>query len=340
MKKGFSAMLAIVMTLTLMLSGCGEGNQTKTKKSANTQPKIVLKAGELSPDDNINTEVMQYFCDEVKKLSDGEMEVELYSGGQLGDERTEIQAVQMGALDAFRANTLTMGDFGVKEMNVFGLPYLFQGREHLWKALKSETGREILKGLEKNKTSMIGLGFVDEGSRNFFAKKEIKSPEDLKGMKMRVAETSILMDTVKCFGASPTPISMSELYTSLQTGVVDGADQPLAGYISNSFFEVNNNLVLDGHTYSPGIIIFSEYKWNRLNKEEQGILKKAASNAEDYNKKIIEKDDQDQIEQLKEKKVNVVEITDFTPWQDAVKPVYEKYGKGYMHLVEEIQEMK
>lgn len=334
--------LAAAVLSACMLMGCGSGaNASAGQDNADLKKaEIVLKAGEVNPEDNINAKVLHYFADTVKEMTDGRIQVEIYAGGQLGDERTEIQAVQMGALDMFRANTITMGDFGADEMNIFGLPYLFEGREHLWKVLKSDIGRDILDSLQKERTDMVALAFVDEGARNFFAKEPINKPEDLKGMKLRVSETSILLDTVSCFGASPTPISMSELYTSLQTGVVDGADQPLSGYISNSFSEITPNIILDYHTYSPGVIIFSEYRWNKLSPEDQEILRKAAEMTEDYNRDVVESNEEMQIAELRKAGVNVVEVPDFAPWQAVVQPVYEVYAKGYEDIVEQIREMK
>lgn len=331
-------MLGLTAVLSaLLLSGCagaaGEGGEDYSGAE------IVLKAGEVNPEENINTQVLHYFADQVKELSGGRIMVEIYAGGQLGDERTELQAVQMGALDIFRGNTLTMGDFGADEMGIFGLPYLFEGRDHLWNVLKSDLGRDILDSLQESGTDMVGLAYVDEGARNFFAKKPISAPEDLKGSKVRVSETSILLDTVSCFGASPTPISMSELYTSLQTGVVDGADQPLSGYISNSFGEIAPNIILDNHTYTPGVIIMSEYRWNKLSGDDQAIIKQAAENAEDYNREVVAADEAEQVEDLKAQGVNVVEVDDFTPWQAVVQPVYDKYAVGFEDVVEQIRSM-
>ncbi len=326
-----------VMASALLLAGCAGAKGEGGEDFSGAQ--IVLKAGEVNPEDNINTQVLHYFADQVKERSDGRIMVEIYAGGQLGDERTELQAVQMGALDIFRGNTLTMGDFGADEMGIFGLPYLFEGRDHLWSVLKSDLGREILGSLQESGTDMVGLAYVDEGARNFFAKKPIETPEDLKGMKVRVSETSILLDTVSCFGASPTPISMSELYTSLQTGVVDGADQPLSGYISNSFGEIAPNMILDNHTYTPGVIIMSEYRWNKLSPEDQEIIKEAAQAAEDYNREVVASDEAEQVKELEEQGVNVVAVEDFAPWQAVVQPVYDKYAAGFEDVVEQIRSM-
>ena len=362
MRKGFGAFLAI-LAAGAMLAGCSGSGTAQTTAAAGSaaagseaessaqagseaaagadsgSAEIVLKAGEVNPADHIMGRVLTHFSELVSEKSNGRIKVEVYAGGQLGDERTEMQAIQMGALDIFRANTLTAGDFGANKMNLFALPYLFRDRDHLWKVLKSDVGTELLSDIQDSGTGMVAISYTDEGSRNFFTKKPVEKPEDLKGMKIRVSETSILMDTMKCFGANPTPISYSELYTSLQTGVVDGADQPLAGYASNSFDEVAGNMTLDGHTYSPGLIVVSELTWNKLSPEDQAILKEAASETEDYNKEIAQEDDDKILEQLKADGANIIEVPDKTPWQEMVQPVYEQYAKDYMDIVEEIQGM-
>lgn len=302
---------------------------------------MVLKAGEVNPADHSMTKCLEHFGDLVAEKTDGRIKIDVYPGGQLGDERTEMQAIQMGALDIFRANTLTVGDFGAKKMNLFALPYLFTGRDHLWKVLKSDLGRELLSDVHESGAGMVALSYTDEGARNFFvAKGEVTRPDDLKGMKIRVAETSILMDTVACFGASPTPISYSELYTSLQTGVVDGADQPLVGYQSNSFFEVAKYMVLDGHTYSPGLIVISEKTWNKLTGEDQAILREAAAETEEFNRRLAEDVDRKALEILKAKKAVVSNPADITEWQAVVHPVYDKYGADYTDIVEAIRAMQ
>jgi tripartite ATP-independent transporter DctP family solute receptor len=329
-RMNFIAVVTLFVVFSAIFAGTGNAADAP----------VVLKAGEINPADHSMAKCLEHLGELVEAKSNGRIKVEVYAGGQLGDERTEIQAVQMGALDIFRPNTLTVGDFGAKKMNLFALPYLFTGREHLWKVLKSDLGREILHDVQESGSGMVALCYTDEGARNFFSKKEVRKPEDLKGMKIRVAETSILMDTVAAFGASPTPISYSELYTSLQTGVVDGADQPLVGYQSNSFQEVGPYMVLDGHTYSPGLIVISEIVWNRFSEDDRKILLSAAEETENFNRRLADETDQNALKILKERKAIITEPDDISAWQTIVHPLYEKYGKDYMDIVDAIRAMQ
>lgn len=251
-----------------------------------------------------------------------------------------MQAVQMGALDIFRANTVFVGDFGAKKLNLFALPYLFQNREHLWKVLDSPIGGELMNDMVESNLGMRGLAYVEEGSRHFFvANKRVEKPEDLAGLKLRVSETSILLDTVRALGASPTPLSFGELYTSLQTGVVDGAEQPITGYNSNSFYEVAPNFILDSHTYSPGMLVISDRTWNKFSKEDQELLLEAGKELELYNKDFTEEEEASLLQGLKDKGIDVVEPDDLSAWQEKVEPIYEKYGAEYKDLIDEIKSM-
>ena len=339
--------LLILGFLTITLSSCNNYKEADVKvDTLNTEKEstadVVLSAGELNSLDSVMGQMLKKYSDIVYEKSKGKIYIEVYASSQLGDERSQMQAVQMGSLDIFRANTVFVGDFGAKKLNLFALPYLFSSRDHLWKVLDSKIGDELLKDLENNNIGMRGLCYVEEGSRHFFVTgdKTIESPDDLKGLKLRVSETSILMDTVKALGASPTPLSFGELYTSLQTGVVDGAEQPISGYWSNSFNEVAPNFVLDGHTYSPGMLVISDRTWDKLSDEYKKILLEAGDELENYNKSFVEDEENKLLEDLKKKKANISNPKDLNEWQKKVEPIYEKYGKEYSDLIDQIKAMK
>lgn len=344
-------MKKLIKTLALFfvaiaLTSCGsftepdvELDTIDTKKANNAE--IVLSAGELNSLDSIMGQMLKKYSDLVYEKSDGRIYIEVYASGQLGDERSQMQAVQMGALDIFRANTVFVGDFGAKKLNLFALPYLFDSREQLWKVLDSPIGSELINDMVESNIGMRGLCYLEEGARHFFVtKKKIEKPEDLEGLKLRVSETSILLDTVKELGASPTPLSFGELYTSLQTGVVDGAEQPVTGYVSNSFYEVAPNFVLDAHTYSPGMLVISDRTWEKFSEEDQKLLKECGKELELYNKSFTEDEEQRLLDELKNYGIDVVTPQNPEEWRERVKPVYEKYGADYQDIIDKIVEMK
>ena len=302
---------------------------------------VVLKYGELNPDTHPMTVVAKEFARLVKEKSGGQVVVDVYPASQLGDERTEMQGVQMGAIDLFRANAVSMGDFGAKKSNIFSLPYLFRDREHLWKVLNGPIGKEIKDDIVKSKTGMVAVAYMEEGQRHFFFRDApVSSLAQMKGKKIRVPQTQILIDTVKAFGAAPTPISYSELYSALQTGIVDGAENPPTGYLANNFYEVAKYYVLDGHTYSPSIMIMSELTWNKLTPAQRTAIEAAARETEVFNKANAEKADNEAFAELKKRGAQIVTVTDLPKWPDAIDPVYKKYASDATETIKKILDTK
>ncbi|SNY90261.1 tripartite ATP-independent transporter solute receptor, DctP family [Cohaesibacter sp. ES.047] len=302
---------------------------------------VVLKYGELNPDSHPMTVVARAFAKLVKEKSNGDIVVDVYPSSQLGDERTELQGLQMGAIDMFRANAVSLGDFGSKKSNLFSLPYLFRDRNHLWNVLHGEIGQDILSDVQASGSMMVGVAFMEEGQRNFFFRDApVSDMEGIKGKKIRVPQTQILIDTVKAFGAAPTPISYSELYSALQTGVVDGAENPPTGYLANNFYEVAPYYMVDGHTYSPSIMVMSEISWNKLSADQQAIIAAAARETEDFNKSLAEEADAKAYEELKAKGAQIITVTDLPEWPKAVGSVYEKYGSDFTDIIQAILAVK
>ena len=299
-----------------------------------------LRYAELNPDGHIMDECGDYFAQLVNEKSGGRITIEVFPAGQLGDEKTMYQTIQMGggAIDICRANTNSLVDFGAQKLTLFGLPFIFRDREHLWNVLNSEIGDEFKNELQELGTGMVGLFYLDEGSRNFFTKEgvEIRTAEDLKGLKLRVPTTDLMSDTVAALGAQSTPISFSELYSALQTGTVDGAEQPHSGYYSNKYAEVAPNYSLTGHTYSPSIVIMAESVWNKLSDADKAIIEEAAKETEQWNRENIEKLDAELLEQIKAEGANVIEIEDKSSFIEATKAVVAKYAAGYEDYYEQI----
>lgn len=339
--------LATIITATTLV-GCSSGTKPQetpaapepTNQASSTELKTYnFKFAELNPDGHIMDECADKFAELVAEKSDGRINIQVFPAGQLGDEKTMYQTVQMGgAIDMARANTNSLVDFGAKKLTLFGLPFIFRDRTHLWNVLHSEIGDEFKKELQEAGTGMVGLFYLDEGSRNFFTKEgvEIKTAEDMKGLKLRVPTTDLMSDTTTALGAQSTPISFSELYSALQTGTVDGAEQPHSGYYSNRFFEVAPNYTLTGHTYSPGIVIMSENVWNKMDKADQDILMEAAKETEEWNKANIEKLDAELLEKIKADGANIIEVEDKSSFMEATKEIVTKYASGYEDYYEKI----
>ena len=361
--------ISLASVMALSLAGCGGGNTTATTAAASgdsktaetsaeakaeeskadsastTEPELVFKYAELNSDDNINTRVGYEFAKNVEEMSDGRIKIEVYSASTLGDEKTCLNALQIGGgtVDMYRANTNSLSDYGFQKLNMFGLPFIFTSRDSMWKVLEDEElGQAFLSEGSEVGAGMVGLFYMDEGARNLFTTKEISGLGDIKGMKIRVPETQLMMDTMKALGAEPTPISYSELYSSLQSGVVDGAENGYPGYSSNKFYEVAPYYLLSGHTFSPGIVLMAEAKWNALSEEDQKILLEAGQKASDWNKSAIGEEEVALRKDLEDKGVHIIDMTaeDLATAQSACEPVWANYTKGIEDLLQKMVEIK
>lgn len=277
----------------------------------------------------------------LEQKSNGRIKIQVFPGGQLGDKKTQIQSLQTGALDMFMTRPNVLVDYNISKMKVLPLPYIFRDLEHGRAVLDSEIGNELLSSIAEADVKMVGVGFYLESPRNFFfTDKKVTKISDMKGLKLRVPKNSMNIDMVKAFGASPTPTAYSELYSALQTGVVDGAENPVSGYYANKFYEISKNYTLDGHDNSPNVIIMSEITWNKLSDGDKKLIIDSFNESKGYFRKLSEQKDKEAYDNLKKNGVEVLEVADPQEWRDAVKPIYEKYGAEYKDLIKKIQDFK
>ena len=326
MKKILATLLTLIMVL-----GC-------TSALASTES-YTFKWAEVNPAEHLMSLSAKEFGAALEQVSGGRMKIELYPAMVLGDEANTLLLLQMGECDFFRGNAVSMADFGANKMSTLALPFIFQSREHLWSVLESEVGDEILANVEDSGSGMVAVGWFEEGARHFFFnKKPVATLADMAGMKIRVSQNEMSMDIVRAFGASPTPISYSELYTSLQTGVIDGAENPAVGYESNSFYEVSPYFTYGGYSYTPSPVLMSEMVWNKLDEEDRGLIKEAIAIAQAWNKENAKSNEEAALARA-EAKGCIVTQADVSEFVEASKPVYEKYGANQGELIETIQSM-
>ena len=326
--------LALVLMLALMIP-CAA-----LAADPNGTAEITFSYGDVNPFGHVIVNAAEYFRDQLYEKTNGRIWMEIYPSGQLGDDAECYQGMQMGAVDMYRGNASSLTDFGKNQISALALPYIFRDRNHFWDVCTSELGNSILANLQECGTGMVALCFLDEGARNFFTTtKPVTKLADLAGQKIRVQQSALMMDTVAALGASPTPVDYAELYTALQSGIVDGAENPPASYYSNKFYEVAPYYVLDGHTYSPSVILISEMMWNTLSAEDQAIMREVADMTEVYNRAEIEAADQAAYDSLKANGVQILELEDQAAWVEAMGPVYEKHGKDFLDLIAQIQGM-
>ncbi|HAP55924.1 MAG: TRAP transporter substrate-binding protein [Spirochaetia bacterium] len=299
---------------------------------------IVLRLAETHPQDYPTTKGDYEFARLVKERSGGRIQIEVYYGSQLGQEKAVIEQVQFGAIDMTRVSISPVASF-VPKLNAFQMPYLYRDEAHMWKVLKGDIGKGLLASLEP--FGFIGLGWFEAGSRNFYnSKRPITKPEELKGLKIRVQESELMMGLVSAFGAVPTPMAYGEVYSALQTGVVDGAENNWPSYFSTSHYEVAKYFCLDEHTRVPEIIIGSKISLGRLSKADQDLIKQAALDAIDYQRAEWAKYEQISIDKVKAGGAQISYIGDKTEWQKLMDPLYKKQSKEIQDFVKQIQAVK
>lgn len=330
--------------LVLLVGGCLMGCEIlgmSTGDNRKAEPDLVLCYGEVNPEGHIMTESARYFADEVERLSEGRIVIEIYPSGQMGDDAQCYRAMQMGSLDLYRGNSASLAECGNPMISALALPYIFRDREHFWRVCESELGQEILDDIEVSAKGMKGIAYLDEGARNFFTRERpVTRLEDMKDLKIRMQLSGLMEDTVAALGAKAVPIAYVELYTALQSGSVDGAENPPVSYYYNKFYEVAPYYVKDSHTYAPGVILISEITWDTLTEEQQEVMLEAARLTQAYNRAEIERADRQAYQALGNAGVELLELEDPEAWSEAVKPVYQKYGSQFLHLIEQVREMR
>ncbi len=281
---------------------------------------------------------MVYMAERLQDYSGGSMRVDIYPGGQLGAERELIELLQIGSLAMTKVSSAPLEAF-VPEMKIFGIPYLFQDEEHRWRVLNSELGKKLL--LAGEPYYLRGLCYYDAGSRSFYTRDApVRSPADLKGLKIRVMKSITAVDMVQTLGGSATPIPWGELYTSLQQGVVDGAENNPPSFYLSRHYEVCDYYSLDEHTAVPDILLISTAAWSRLTEEQRRWLQLAVDESVDFQRKLWKESSEEALRAVKKAGVTVF-YPDKAVFREAVERVYESYrGTPLYDLVKEIRDMR
>ncbi len=297
---------------------------------------IVLKAADDHQKGYSTVEGLYLMAKLVEEWTNGRIKIEVYPGAVLGSEKETIEQTQMGIIDINRVSIAPLAAVYPK-ISVFALPYIFKNREHMWKVLESEIGQNMLQELKK--VGFVGLAYMDSGARSFYTvKKPILHPNDLKGLKIRTQKSPVMMDMVKAMGGKPVPMAFEEVYSALQTGVIDGAENNPPSYYETSHYEVAKYYSLDEHAMVPEILIMSLRTWNSLSEEDRMIIRMAAIAAQELQRRLWLKDEEIALEKVKKAGCKIYH-PEKKPFMEAVKPVYEKYASKYMDLIEKIQKM-
>jgi len=306
-------------------------------KKKQGRPQVTLKLGHALDIAHPVHKAMVYMAEKVSEKSAGRMKVEIYPSEQLGTEKESIEALQLGYMAMTKTSTAPMEGF-IPQMKVFGIPYLFRDSEHFWKVLKGPIGKELL--LAGQKQGLRGLCYYDAGARSFYSKKEIDSPADLKGLKIRVQNSTMSMKMIDAMGGSATPIPFGELYTALDQGVVDAAENNPPSFYTSRHYEVCKYYTLDEHTMLPDMLVISTRVWNKLTPQFQQILQEAVDESVEYQRKIWAEAEQSDLKTVVQQGVKIIH-PDKQPFRDSVKSVWDEFeGTEIGDFIKRIQEVQ
>jgi tripartite ATP-independent transporter DctP family solute receptor len=301
----------------------------------------VFRVADVHGDTFPTNMAVKYMGEEISKATDGKDSVKVFGNSALGSENDTIDQVRIGALDMTRANGAAFNEI-VPESMIPSLPFLFRDIDHFRKVMYGPEGQKILDAFAAK--GMIALTFYESGARSMYAKKAIKTPADMKGLKVRVQPSDLMVDEIKAMGGTPTPMPFSEVYTGLKTGLVDGAENNLPSYEETKHFEVAQVYSETQHSMTPEVLVFSKKVWDTLTPQEQQIIKKAAADSVPYYEKLWTAREADAQKDVTKGGATIVTASqiDRAAFVKAMQPVWAKYEKTpqMKQIVDEIQAVK
>ncbi len=358
MKKAIAVLLTASM-FAFTLAGCSSSTTETTEATTEVateevaeeateeaatetvEAEIVLRLADTLTEEYPATAGAIYFAELVEEYSEGRIVVEVYTGGTLGgDEATIVEQLQFGGIDIARLNISPVAEVAPM-LNLLQLPFLFTSTEHMYAVIDSEIGTEMLASVEAEGTGMIGLCLYEAGTRNIYnSVQPITCLDDLQGLKIRVPQNNLMLDTFNALGANATALGISEVYSALQTGVIDGAENNNPSYQQMSHFEVAQYITMDAHTAPPEILVFSEAIWDGLTADDQAIITQAALDSVDYQREVFADTEAEALEIAIEGGAEVTYLDDISEFQDAVSYLWEEYAADYMDTLADIQAME
>ena len=300
---------------------------------------MVLKAADVHPPGYPNVVAIENMGKKLEAATNGRIKLQMFPGSVLGGEKEMIEQTQVGAIHILRTSLGPLGPV-VPEVNVFNMPFVFRNEAHMRAVIDGPIGQEMLDKISASPAKMIGLGWMDGGSRSLYTKKPVRKPEDLKGQKIRMMGNPLFVDTMNAMGGNGISMGYGEVFTALQTGIVDGAENnPPSLYTANHYQAGAKYYTQTHHLIIPEIFVMSKVAWDKLSPADQALVKKFSREAQMEQRVLWDKSVADYTAKLKAAGVEFIEI-DNKPFYDATAPVRAKYGAPYADLIKRIEAVK
>ena len=335
--------------LGLLLSAAMIGSMAFTAVAAETEldlpdasgdPEVTLVFAEVNPLETIIGQFDSKFAEEVEKLSGGSIKIDMQASGVLGAEGDFLEDMTsgFGSIDMARISVSTLTTYNTPKAALLALPFAFKDHTHFWNFANSEAAQECLAEAEELGIGVRGICYGEEGFRHMFFNKEVTDLAGFQDLKIRVSTDPTMVAMINAFGANATVVAYGELYQSLDSGVVDGAENPLNNYKLNSFYQVAPWLVMTGHQLGVSELIITDPAWDKLTDAQRECIFAAAKIAQDFDHQIVEEGEAASLEELKELGVTITEVDDKTPWTDAVADLIAEKTADNAELWQAIQD--
>jgi tripartite ATP-independent transporter DctP family solute receptor len=321
--------------IALSLLGLAGGLPLRSLAAADS---MVFKASDVHPLGYPTVEAVISMGKKLEQATNGRLSVQMFAAMQLGGEKEAIEQAQVGAVQLARVSVGALGPV-VPDLNVFNLPFLFRNTEHMEKVIDGDIGQELLDKVTANQDKgLVGLCWMDAGARSMYdVKKGIHSIADLQGQKFRVMGNPMFVDMMNALGGNGVSMGYDQVFSALQTGVVDGAENNPPSFVFDNHYQVAKHFTLTEHLIIPEILVFSRRTWDTLSADDQALIKKFGREAQLEERALWKKKEQEAFDKMKAANIEVIEVADKTPFQQAVKPIWDKYGAQYADLIKRIQ---
>jgi len=319
----------------------GAANGFDSLAPVQAQTKMVIKASDVHPLGYPTVEAVMRMGKKLEAATAGRLSIQMFPSMQLGGEKEMIEQAQLGALQIARISVGAVGPV-VDDVNVFNLPFIFRNAKHMEAVIDGDIGNELLAKISANeKTNLIALCWMNAGSRNIYNnKRPIRTMADLKGLKVRMMGNPLFVDTMNALGGNGVALGFDQVFSSMQTGVIDGAENNPPSFMAQNHYQVAKYFTMTEHLIIPELLVFSRLSWQKLSPADQALVMKFSKEAQVEQRALWYEAENAAIDKMKAAGTEMIMDVDKKPWQDAVKPVWDKYGTKYAQMIKRIEAVK